>query len=94
MVLGAAVSGVSHGDLETFKAVCGMPCDMGNMTHDILKKNHTIIHEHYASVSDIPAGNEPLDITVSYDGSWQKRGYPTHQSMELVAQLRLRPACQ
>lgn len=90
VLLGSALAGLGHGDLETFTGYLGMPCisesrygyiqteiggTAGQMIESVLAANRAVIRAHFEK-SGAPADNDcPLDITISYDGSWQKRGF-------------------
>lgn len=51
-------------------------------TDDVLSKSVAIIKDAYGDF--VEGSDEALDITVSYDGSWQKRGHTSHYGVGAV----------
>ena len=59
--------------LETFSAIS--------------EKTKDAIVDSYGEIGVLPDENGVLDIAVSFDGSWQKRGYSSHNGMASVIDL-------
>ena len=53
----------------------------------ISKRTHLAIRSAYQDIGIHPDENGNLDIAVSFDGSWQKRGFKSHNGMASVIDL-------
>lgn len=53
----------------------------------IINETRQAIKEAYDQIGVVPDENDILDIAVSYDGSWQRRGYSSHNGMAAVIDL-------
>jgi len=54
---------------------------------DIVVKSRETIAEAYSAVGVVPDENGILNIGVSFDGSWQRRGHSSHNGMACVIDL-------
>ena len=54
---------------------------------DIVAKSREAIGEAYSAVGVVPDENGVLNIGVSFDGSWQRRGHSSHNGMVCVIDL-------
>ena len=54
---------------------------------DIVVKSRETIAEAYSAVGVVPDENGILNIGVSFDGSWQRRGHSSHNGMACVIEL-------
>ena len=53
----------------------------------ISKRTHLAISSAYQDIGVTPDKDGILDIAVSFDGSWQKRGFQSHTGMASVIDL-------
>ena len=53
----------------------------------ISERTHAVIREAYEKVGVLPDKEGILDLAVSFDGSWQKRGFSSHNGMASVIDL-------
>lgn len=51
---------------------------------EILRLSHTAIRQAHIELNPLLAGEEILNIAVSYDGTWHKRGHTSHYGMGIV----------
>lgn len=54
---------------------------------EISKASVEKIREKYAEIGVLPDKDNVLDIAVSYDGSWQRRGHSSHNGLGVVIDL-------
>ena len=54
---------------------------------DIVVKSKEAIIEPYTAVGAAPVEDGTLNIGVSFNGSWQRRGYSSHNGMAYVTVL-------
>ena len=55
--------------------------------NEMVKQSRDAIGQAYDEIGVYPDGNGILNIGVSFDGSWQKRGYSSHNGMGSVIDL-------
>ena len=46
-----------------------------------------VVHQTYADIGGLPDSDGILDISVSFDGSWQRRGHSFHNGITTVSDL-------
>ncbi len=54
---------------------------------EISNQSRAAIEKSYAELGIHPDGDGILNVAVSYDRSWQKRGYSSHNGMGSVIEL-------
>ncbi len=78
-----------HAIYPKFK-VCTEQKDWGSSHKNfesISEKSCSAIWDAYREIGVVPDEDGILDITVSYDGLWQKRGFTSHNGMASVIDL-------
>ncbi len=95
--------GCGHSAMSDWAGVMNMPYtlsrDSYTKTHERIEVSSSItfdeisnqsraaIEKAYAELGIHPDGDGILNVAVSYDGSWQKRGYSSHNGMGFVIEL-------
>ena len=54
---------------------------------EVATKSVEIIRQKHAELGELPDKNNILDIAVSYDGTWQRRGHSSHNGAGIVIDL-------
>ena len=100
VVMAAAVNGIGFAQLQRFFGMMNMPGPMHlktfqhyqkqlNLGVSQAAKSHleeaaTIVRQAYLDLGKEPDSDGILDITVSFDGSWQRRGRCSHNGIAAV----------
>ena len=53
----------------------------------IMSQSAIVVHQKYAEIGVLPDSDGILDISVSFDGSWQRRGHSSHNGIATVIDL-------
>ena len=64
---------ISKGSKETFD--------------EVSKQSVAIIRQKYAEIGILPDSENILDVAVSYDGTWQKRGHSSHNGAAVIIEI-------
>ncbi len=54
---------------------------------NVIDNSVSVIKEKYADIGVLPDANNVLDISVSFDGSWQRRGHSSHNGLGVAIDL-------
>ena len=80
--------GIHAMDKKTFsKCVHTLFEEKKILKNEILEISRTIIRKRHEEIDEPKAEDEIIDITVSYDGTWQKRGHTSLNGIGLVVDV-------
>lgn len=95
--------GLGHAGLEQFSmhmnmATLSQPCYDAHvkMLHPsrvgvaeaVMQRSRQMVHDAYLELQKVPDSDGILDITVSFDGSWHKRGFTSNYGIAAVIDLQ------
>ncbi len=95
--------GCGHSAMRQWASVMNLPYSLSNDAYktghkrieesstkvfsDIAAKSRVAIEKAYSELGVYPDDDGVLNVAVSYDGSWQKRGFSSHNGMGSVIEL-------
>ncbi|KAG8179531.1 hypothetical protein JTE90_025758 [Oedothorax gibbosus] len=95
--------GKGQAALDTFAMILGLPTmdpktfanhmdylalQYNSVKEDVLSKSRDIVRQHYADIcSGCTSSEDIINISVSYDGTWQKRGHTSLYGIGIVIEV-------
>ncbi|KAK3923748.1 Aspartyl/glutamyl-tRNA(Asn/Gln) amidotransferase subunit B [Frankliniella fusca] len=95
--------GLGHGGMTTFSQTMGMNCmskpsfddhrkalyqDVKKFKEVVLSESRQLVREAYEMEDDTLKGQAVIDVDVSYDGTWQKKGFTSLYGIGFVIDIK------